>query len=303
MAWQEWTGGVRRRCRSVLPRCADEDCNILHGIWRRMVWRKAGIRLHDSWYCAPQCFERAAQQHFSRACAAVATASAPRHRIPLGLLLLSRGQLTNPQLRAALQAQRAAGRDRIGKWLERMGFVTEQQVTAVLGLQWACPVLASSPCHDPAAARMLPYRLLEKLRMLPVQFVAATRVFHLAFCEGVDYTALYGVEQILGCRTEACLISRSQMDKALEQIGHEPRAGDLLFEGWHDVAGMARVTCGYVLKLGAEDVRIVSCGEYIWARLSAGPDVANLLFRRSIPIPQEQDIFSSGQSFSRRTAG
>ena len=42
---------------------------------------------------------------------------------------------------------------------------------------------------------------------------------------------------------------------------------------------MARITCGYVLKLGAEEVRAVACGGHVWVRLSAGPDVANLLFR------------------------
>ena len=48
------------------------------------------------------------------------------------------------------------------------------------------------------------------------------------------------------------LISRSSMDRELESMGHEARAGDLLFESWHDPAAMAHITCGYALKLGAE---------------------------------------------------
>ena len=123
---------------------------------------------------------------------------------------------------------------------------------------------------DSGCERLLPYRLLEHFRMLPVQFVAATRIFCVAFCDGIDYTALYAIEQMLDCRTEPCLISRSSMDRELERMGHEARAGDLLFESWRDPAAMAQVTCGYARKLGAEQVRIVGCGEYIWVRLESG---------------------------------
>jgi Type II secretion system (T2SS), protein E, N-terminal domain len=185
-------------------------------------------------------------------------------------------------LRAALEAQPRSRHRRIGEWLEELGFVTEQQVTAALGLQWACPVLAWRTPDDSGCGRMLPYRLLERFRMLPVQFVAATRIFYVAFCDGIDYTALYAIEQMLDCRTEACLISRSSMDRELERMGHEPRTGDLLFESWHDPAAMARITCGYALKLGAEQVRIVGCGEYVWVRLETGRRVATLLFRHPL---------------------
>jgi hypothetical protein len=213
---------------------------------------------------------------------------AAQHRIPLGLLLLSRGQLSNSQLRLALEAQRTNGKGRIGHWLENLGFATEEQITVALGIQWACPVLPSHSSFDKGSARLLPLRLLESFRMFPVKFVTATRIFLVAFCDGVDYRALYAIEQMLHCRTEACLLSRSALERALEGIGHEPRNGDLLFESWRDMTEMARITCGYVLKLGAEDVRIVTCGEYIWVRLAAGRDFANILFRRAA----ESEAFS-----------
>ena len=193
--------------------------------------------------------------------------------------MLSRGQLTRQQLRVALEAQQGGAHQRIGEWLAKLGFVTEQQVTAALGLQWACPVLTWKTPRDSGCERLLPYRLLERFRMLPVQFVAATRTFCVAFCDGIDYTALYAVEQMLDCRTEPCLISRSVMDRELERLGHEARAGDLLFESWRDPAAMAQVTCGYALKLGAAQVRIVGCGEYIWVRLDSDREATTLLFR------------------------
>lgn len=206
--------------------------------------------------------------------------------------MLSRGQVTSGQLRTALDAQRASGRHRLGEWLEKLGFATEQQVMSALGLQWACPVLAWKAPRDASCARMMPYRLLEHFLMLPVQYVAATRMFYVAFCNGIDYTALYAIEQMLDCRTEACLISRSSMDRELQRLGHEARAGDLLFESWRDPAAMAEITCSYALKLGAEQVRIVGCGEYIWVRLEAGLQVSTLLFRHpsAVPLPEQPRV-------------
>lgn len=300
MHWDSWFSGMRSRCHQALPRCGERECSLARRTWRRIRWWNARIRLHGCWYCAPQCFENAARQCFFRVSAVVVPPARVQHRIPIGLLMLSRGQLTNRQLRSALEAQQASGRHRIGEWMEKLGFATEQQVTAALGLQWACPVLAPGANRDAGCARLLPHRLLERFRMLPVQFVAATRVFHLAFSDGIDYPALYAIEQMLDCRTEPCLVSRSTMDQALERMGHEPRSGDMLFESWRDPAEMARITCGYVLKLGAEDVRIVGCGEYIWVRLEAGREVINLLFQHPHAMPGEE---APGQSYPFRITG
>jgi hypothetical protein len=299
MPWGKRVSAIQSRWQGWYPRCAEPSCNLARRMRRRMGWWHGRILLRGSSYCAPQCFESAARECFSGVCPTVVAASQVPHRIPLGLLMLSRGQLAHWQLKAALAAQCAGGHRRIGEWLEALGFASEQQVTTALGLQWACPVLTwTVPC-DSFCGRMLPYRLLERLRMLPVQFVAATRIFYVAFCDGIDYPALYAIEQMLDCRTEACLISRSSMDRELERMGHESRAGDLLFEGWHDPAAMAQITCSYALKLGAGQVRIVGCGEYIWVRLEAGREVSTLLFRHPLAVsPQEEPRFAD-QSFAR----
>ncbi len=275
-----WTSFFRSRADSVVPPCGDIDCSSSRRLWRRFRWRHGTIRLHDSLFCAPSCFESAARQQFARLCMAAAPAPPVHHRVPLGLLMISRRQLTNQQLRSALEAQRENGWQRLGEWLEKLGFATEQQVTAALAQQWACPVLTPQASHNPTCLRLLPFHLLEASRILPVQYVPSTRIFHLAFCNGIDYGTLYGIEQMLDCRTQACVVTRSAVARALQLIEHERRPREFLFEGCRDAAEMARITCGYVLKLGAEAVRLVSCGSFIWARLSTGPDVANLLFHR-----------------------
>lgn len=299
---QAWLSRMGNRWVAACSPCAQRDCTSVRRMWRRLAWWNGSIRLRGSSYCAPKCFENAAREYFAAAC--IPNVVSPfRHRIPLGLLMLSRGELTHQQLQAALRAQQGSGHQPIGRWLEKLGFASEQQITTALGLQWACPVLALKTPLDSGCMRLLPFRLLERFRMLPVQFVSSTRIFYVAFADGIDYTALYAIEQMLDCRTEACLISRSCMDYELERWGHEPRAGDLLFESWHDPAAMAHITCGYALKLGAEQVRIVSCGDYIWVRLETARDVATLLFRHPPAIPSQIEPTADGYSLSHRSAG
>jgi hypothetical protein len=273
---------LRGNWRAMFPRCADRECSAARRMRRRLACWHAGVRLNGSWYCSPQCLEKAVRQNYARGRVTALAKRAAQHRIPLGLLLLSRGQLTNPQLRAALQAQQDSGRGRIGYWLEHLGFATEQQVTAALGLQWACPVLPSSAPRDPACLGMLPFPLLESFRMLPVRFVAATQVLYIAFCDGIDYPALNAIEQMLDCRTEACLLSHSALDQGLEQMAEKFRSRDLIFEGRREVGEMARITASYALKLGAAEARIVNCGDYLWTRLLSQDAATNLLFRRPV---------------------
>jgi hypothetical protein len=196
-------------------------------------------------------------------------------------------------LRVALEAQSAGGHGRIGEWLVELGSATELQVTGALGAQWACPVFPGPRVASSACAGTVPLPLLENFRMLPVQFVAATRVLYIAFGAPVNYGVLYAIEQMLGCRTEPCIVSDRCLNVALECLAGERHTGDRLFERWCDVDEMARLTAGYALKFVDPTVRIMACGEYIWVRLESRHDRANLLFHRPARLtPSDQSGFA-----------
>lgn len=287
-SWPPWLSGMRRQWEIAHPACALDSCTRRPRLWSHASWRNHSIRLQSLSYCATDCFEKAAQDRFVDACSAGPSPARQAHRIPLGLLLLSRGQLTPAQLQAALEAQRAGEPRRLGEWLIELGFISESQVTAGLGLQWACPVLTSLATPSPGCIRLLPYRLLEYLRMMPVHYAAATQVLHVAFCDGIDHTILYAIERMLDCRTEACLVGRSSMTKALESTASAARPAERMFAGTEDPLEMARITSGYAQQMGAREVRIEGCGDHLWVRLVAETDVANLLFRRRSTAPSLQ---------------
>jgi hypothetical protein len=233
-------------------------------------------------YCRTECLELALLEVLNsppqRGTVAV-------RRIPLGLLLLSRQQVTAAQLRAALAAQMGAGcgagdnqsesknksksknPKKIGAWLQELGFATEPQVTAALARQWSCPVLRA-PALEIAASRFpaIPRLLLESFQMMPVELIEATGTLLVAFSEGIDYTVLYAIEQMLGYRTEACLVCPSTLRKSLQGLARR-EAGDVVFDRTKDAGECARIIGNYSAKVKAEEVRVAWCGEHLWIRL------------------------------------
>jgi hypothetical protein len=237
-------------------------------LWRRLRRRPPGVRLQGGWYCRTECLERILAELFGRGRAASRNQAAATHRVPLGLLLLSRQQVTAEQLRAALEAQRTAGWGKIGGWLQELGFVSEPQVTAALARQWSCPVLRAGP-GELGAGRVppIPALLLESFQMIPVELVEATGTLLVAFSEGIDYTMLYAVEQMLGYRTQVCLVCPSALQQGLQALAQRRQAGDIIFDRMGDTGECARIIGNYAAKMGSEEIRMARCGEHIWVRL------------------------------------
>jgi hypothetical protein len=259
--------------------------------------RSLGVRLQGARYCRTECLEPALIEVLRRAQAVPQRIPVASHRIPLGLLLLSRQQLTPAQLRTALEAQKVAGRDRsagriekkIGAYLQELGFATEKQVTAALARQWSCPVLRAPPMAI-ADSRFpaIPTLLLESFQMMPVEVVEATGTLLMAFSEGIDYTMLYAIEQMLGYHTEPCLVCPSTLRENLQALARRRGAGDVVFDRMEDAGECARIIGSYSAKLQAEEVRVARCGEHLWIRLERlRGEAVNLVLRapRSSQFP------------------
>src|SRR5579884_1201794 len=249
---------------SLLPRCDNPECRAGETLWARVLRSRRGTRCAGNWYCSPACLETALVDRFSLLCQPPPVPRAVQHRIPLGLLMLARGLITQEQLQAALAAQRAGGSRKVGEWLQEMGAISEQEITAALGMQWCCPVFNLRDGPLPPCVDLVPRPLLEFYRMVPVHFAAARRDLYVAFYHAVDYSALYAVEQMLRCNTRPCLVAASTMEQALEALRRQrPETAQRVFDSYTDKAEMARISRSYVLKVSATEVRIVRCGDYI----------------------------------------
>jgi len=260
-----------------LQECEYPQCSSKRNYWRRLFSRGHRLQLNGNWYCASRCFQAGAELSISRILLALRSRPQVLHRIPLGLLLLSRGQLSNTHLRQALARQSTQNGTRLGTLLTQMGYANEQQVTAALAAQWACPTLASGMKIDPACASLLPARIAEHFRILPVRYTARTGALCVAFSEGVNYPLLYAIDSMLDCRTEACLISKRDMDAHLS-LRRDDAGKDVFFDRQKSAGEIAHILASYALRMGAEKARLVGCEEYIWARLERRNSVTNILF-------------------------
>ena len=251
--------------------CALVSCSNAESLWQRFRSRRrpTGTFLQDAFYCRPQCLETALVNQLSSLRITV-PALPPPNRIPLGLLMVARGKLSHVEVRAALEAQRRARSGKIGEWIEKLGFATEQEVTSALALQWGCPVATSFDPASVSSSGGIPLSILEAFQMLPLNYAASTNTLYLAFGERVDHAALNAIEKILGCRTQPCVAGRKSIARQLEALRQLPRPGDVEFRSMNDLGEMARIASSYTTRLNPEAVRLSRIGRFIWLRLDVG---------------------------------
>jgi len=273
-----WRPAWRGLWSKVAPKCANRECIQTRNVWRRLHKRTAKVLFDGSWYCVDGCLDLPLDLALHHLHPASQRQPSP-HRIPLGLLLLSRQQLTAEQLRAGLEAQQNAGHGKLGQWLQTLGFVTEQQVTAAVARQWSCPVLRTPPeALSLRRGPAIPLTLLRHFLMFPVDYVQATSTLHLAFGEGIDYRVLYAIEQMIGCRTEPCMALPSLLRQKLQAVAGHRGEREMVFDRASDPAEFIPIIRSYCVRVCASEVRVVSCGSHLWARLlRAGTHLVDLL--------------------------
>ena len=282
-----WTGNssvsVSRPRISWLNELECENPACAHrGFFRRVLRRRAnvGVFLQGRWYCSPECFEQSIAAVFAGLIESPDEPLHQAHRVPLGLLLLGRGLITDTQLKCALQAQRESGTGRLGRWLVEMGSVSPLDISAALAAQWGCALFPlESDRRYREFSQMIPFALLESARMLPVHYSPSSQMLFVAFSEDVDHTALYSIERLLGGRTEPCVVTESAMHHALEEARAAGRPTEIVFETMWDASEMARTVREYAMKLGAEELRLARPRRFLWVRLSAAGQSWDLLFR------------------------
>jgi hypothetical protein len=274
----------------LLRQALAQKCACCGGMPARRPWRLRnglpGVRLQGLWYCGTECLERALCGILERESPTLRQIT-PVHRRPVGLLLLSRQQVTGEQLRTALELQRAAGTGKIGEWLQQLGFASQEQITGALARQWSCPLLRLNAAGLAANNfTRIPLALLEASQMVPADFVETTESLLMAFSDAVDYTALYAIDQMLGCRTEACFVPPTVLQEGLQALLRVRRPAEVVFDRVEDLGECARIIGSYSGKTSTEDIRLIRLGKYVWIRLERqGRETVSLVLRSPAKVP------------------
>jgi hypothetical protein len=275
-----WLCGGNSLVERAFRTCENAACRQREIFWPAWLRKEEGICFQGQWYCSPECFEDAAQAALMRLLPAADEGLKKHHRIPIGLMLLSRGTINDQQLKLALLLQSQKGGGKIGKFLQEIRAASEQDITEGLAAQWGCPVYPLGKGREYLqCASLLPLTLLEAGRMLPVHYLRLQRTLYLAFVEGVDRTALYAVEQMLHLRTIPCIVSESGLSGALESCRLVASAPTTVFESSNEPLEMARTMRSYVSQVGAKEVWAARSGRFIWIRMQTQKEYKDILFQ------------------------
>ena len=271
--------------------CANLLCVNSGRSWWGLKRPPQGIRVNERWYCSMDCMESGLERTVKRLDPKTAQRHPLRYRRPLGLLMLTRGMISQEFLRSALLAQRDKGHTRIGEWLCRMGAVTEEQLTAALSLQWGCPVFPLERSNKFLEwSDLVPLPLLRDAGIVIVHCQPRSPVYYVGFSLGIDHTVLRGLEAMLDFETEPCVVMQSALDAAHNQIEKQVCPPCRVVKGEHHPAVIARTVREEAESTGVEVVRMVGLAGYYWLRLQKSSQTSHLLFE----IPELSDSGQDG---------
>jgi hypothetical protein len=198
-------------------------------------------------------------------------AAAHRHRVPLGLVLVSQGAITPAQLKAALARQKLSG-GRLGAWLRREHGIEERVVTRALGAQWGCPVLSLDGHSPQRVAPLVPRLFLDAFGVLPLR-LAGDLLLYIGFEDRVDRCVNLAIERMTGLRVEAGLIDGDEFGPAhARMLGAEFPPARLLEAASGDAlaAGFTRI----IEEAKPIEARLVRMHDYYWLRMWKRSDLA-----------------------------
>jgi hypothetical protein len=256
---------------SLLATCMNPSCGTN---WLRLWRNRQQPRFEGQWACSPACMREIIDSAIQREMGDdMRLCPEPhKHRIPLGLVLLSQGWITREQLRAALHAQRTIGKGRIGTWLMQQCGLPEDRVTRALSMQWGCPMFSLSGHQPSSVAVLAPRLLLDTYGILPLR-VTAGRIAYLAFEDRIDAVAAHAIARINGLRTETGIVAGSQYLRS-----HESMMGaafpKLQVADVADTRALGNVLTETIERLRPSHARLVRLHKYFWLRLWRTPMAA-----------------------------
>jgi len=247
----------------LFPTCANPEC----GTGWLQIWRSRSSPIFEGgWSCSPACTAERLQAAVSRELDGRGVAvETHRHRVPLGLLMLEQGWITQAQLRSALDGQRTNRAGRLGHWLMVREGVSEQLVTRALGLQWSCPVLPIE-YHDPEGlSPLLPRLFIDAFGALPLR-LAAGRLMYFGFEDRLDSALALAVQRMCGLRVESGLVAGSQFRPAYSRMLEAKFPAVELLEASSEPA-LVRALTRAVERTKPVESRLVRVHDLLWLRM------------------------------------
>ena len=252
-----------RRGSALFPVCSNADCKA----GRLRLWRSCQTPvLEGGWLCSPECTRARLREMLAREMEGRSEVPVVhQHRVPLGLVMLAQGWITQAQLRNAIEAQRQGNQKRLGDLLVELHGLDQRLVTRALGIQWNCPIFSLDGFQPALVSSLVPRLLLDSFGFVPVRATVSSRL-HIGFEGHLDPCVTFAIERMTGCRVEAGLLSGSDFRLAHPQMLAAAFPKTRLMEA----AGLEPLV--HALSLVLEDsraveARLVRVHDFFWLRI------------------------------------
>lgn len=281
---------AHRGWRDMYAECGLRACK--NTLFMRSVQSRVGISVGEQWYCSADCFAVAAGTRIASLTGPNVLEMPHSPRLSVGLVMLSKGYLTDAQLRLASSQSQLCGED-LETALLRLGLATERQLTAARAAQWGYPVLEQEHMGKPVESD-IPSILLQSCSAVPLHCSTAAKRLLLGFVRRVDHSLLNSVEQVTGFRGEPCFITPTDFAEQMERLTAAPKFEQVVFEDTKTPAQMGKTIGGMVVEVGLREARFSHCRDYVWIRLLGKRQTIDVLFRIKGNRNAENSPFSEG---------
>ena len=143
--------------------------------------------------------------------------------IRIGELLIREKRINAEQLQEALNAQKSGG-GRLGSHLVRLGYVKEEELTALLSKQYSVPSISLTAFEiDPLVVKLVPAETAEKYEVIPVSRSGATLT--LAMADPTNVLAMDDIKFMTGYNVDPVVASTTAIADALRKYYGMPTNG------------------------------------------------------------------------------
>src|SRR5437867_3433222 len=135
--------------------------------------------------------------------------------VRIGELLLKEKRITPDQLQQALNHQKASG-GKLGFNLVKMGFVKDEEITALLSKQYGVPSINLAQFEiDPAVIKLIPADTAQKYQIVPLSRAGATLT--IAMTDPTNVFAMDDIKFMTGYNVEPVVASETALVDAIQK--------------------------------------------------------------------------------------
>ncbi len=133
----------------------------------------------------------------------------------IGDLLVKENLITQQQLKEALEYQRVHG-GRLGHCLIKLGFVTDDEITAILSRQYGVPSINLSFFDvEPGVVKLIPVETAQKYQIMPLSRVGSTLT--IAMIDPTNVFAMDDIKFMTGFNIEPVVASETAIRESIDK--------------------------------------------------------------------------------------